>query len=202
MQRVESLINSYFTFHYGVGFAIGLIIFCGYMFLISRRKKSQGQSVSRKEILCGLALSIYIVFLLGGTILNREIGDEYLIEWMPFWSYLDLLSKWSVPMLVQMLYNVLVFIPWGFLLPEMVCIKRKIRMVLLSAFGLSFGIEIIQLVFKLGLFEFDDVFHNVLGAVIGYGLWRVWTYFQFLKYSSCSISSNSLSYSEEQRIQQ
>lgn len=178
MQRVESLINSYFTFHYGVGFAIGLVIFCGYVFLIRRRKKSLGQSISRKEILCGLALSIYLVFLLGGTILNREIGEEYMIEGVPFWSYLDLLSEWSIPMAVQILYNILVFIPWGFLLPEMVCIKRKIRMVLLSAFGLSFGIEVIQLVFKLGLFEFDDVFHNVLGAVIGYGLWRVWRKFR------------------------
>jgi len=51
-------------------------------------------------------------------------------------------------------------------------------MIILSTIGLSFGIEVIQLVFKLGLFEFDDVFHNVLGAVIGYGLWRVWRKFR------------------------
>ena len=173
MQYWESFISSYLTFHYGVGCAIGLIIFCGYMFLISRRKKSQGQSVSRKEILCGLALSIYMVLLLGGTILNREIGKEYMIEWVPFWSYYDILSEWSVPMAVQILYNILVFIPLGLLLPEMVRVSRKFRMVALSAFGLSFSIEVIQLVFKMGLFEFDDVFHNVLGAVIGYGLWKV-----------------------------
>ena len=43
-------------------------------------------------------------------------------------------------------------------------------MIVLSAIVLSFGIELIQLVFKLGLFEFDDIFHNVLGAMIGYGL--------------------------------
>ena len=178
MQYWESFISSYLTFHYGVGCAIGFAIFCGYMFLISRRKKSQGQSVSKKDILCGLALSIYMVLLLGGTILNREIGEEYLIEWVPFWSYCDLLSKWSIPMAVQILYNILVFIPWGFLLPEMTCFSRKIRTVALSAFGLSFGIEAIQLVFKLGLFEFDDMFHNVLGAVIGYGIWRTWRKFR------------------------
>jgi glycopeptide antibiotics resistance protein len=55
----------------------------------------------------------------------------------------------------------------------MVRVSRKIRMVALSAFGISFSIEVIQLVFKMGLFEFDDMFHNVLGAVIGYGLWKV-----------------------------
>ena len=172
MQYWESFISSYLTFHYGVGCAIGLIVFCGYMFLIGKRKKSHGQSVSRKEILCGLALSIYMVFLLGGTVLNREIGEEYLIEWIPFWSYYDLLSEWSKPMAVQILYNVLVFIPWGILLPEIVSAKRKLRFVVLSAVGISLVIEVTQLVFKLGLFEFDDVFHNTLGTVIGYGVWR------------------------------
>ena len=53
---------------------------------------------------------------------------------------------------------------------EIVCVTRKLRMIVLSAIVLSFGIELIQLVFKLGLFEFDDIFHNVLGAMIGYGL--------------------------------
>lgn len=172
MQKLESFINSYFTFHYGVGFAIGLVIFCGYLYWVSRRKKSQGQSISKKEILCGLALSIYMVFLLGGTVLNREIGEEYLVEWVPFWSYYDLLSEWSKPMAVQMLYNVLVFILWGILLPEIVSAKRKLRFVVLSAVGISLVIEVTQLVFKLGLFELDDVFHNTLGAVIGYGLWH------------------------------
>ena len=31
----------------------------------------------------------------------------------------------------------------------------------------SASIEIIQLVTKCGLFEFDDIFHNTLGAVAG-----------------------------------
>ena len=149
------------------------MIFCGYLYWVSRRKKSQGQSISKKEILCGLALSIYMVFLLGGTVLNREIGEEYLIEWVPFWSYADLLREWSEPLAIQIVYNVLVFIPWGILLPEIVSAKRKLRFVVLSAVGISLVIEVTQLVFKLGLFELDDVFHNTLGAVIGYGLWRV-----------------------------
>ena len=167
---MESFIDTYFTFHYGIGFAIGLVIFCGYMFQIRRRGKSQGQSVSKKEILCGLALSIYLTFLLGGTILNRDVVDGYLIEWVPFWSYRQLLLQWDKYLATQIIYNILVFIPWGFLLSEIVCVVRKMRLVVLCAIGLSLSIEVIQLVFKLGLFEFDDVFHNVLGAVIGYGI--------------------------------
>ncbi len=174
MQYWKSFIDSYMTFHYGVGLAIGLVIFCGYLFGVSKYKKSQGQSVSKKEILCGLALSIYLVFLLGGTLLNRSIGEEYQIELIPFWSYYNLLTEWSKHMAIQVSYNLLVFIPWGILLPEIVRVGRKLRATLLSAAGLSLAIETTQLVLKLGLFEFDDVFHNVLGALIGYGLWYVW----------------------------
>jgi len=38
------------------------------------------------------------------------------------------------------------------------------------AAGLSLGIEILQLVTSRGLCELDDVFHNVIGAVIGVGV--------------------------------
>lgn len=38
------------------------------------------------------------------------------------------------------------------------------------AAGLSVGIEILQLVTARGLCEFDDVIHNVIGAVIGVGV--------------------------------
>ena len=38
------------------------------------------------------------------------------------------------------------------------------------AAGLSVFIEVLQLVTCRGLCEFDDVFHNVIGAVIGVGI--------------------------------
>lgn len=40
-------------------------------------------------------------------------------------------------------------------------------------------IEMLQFVFKKGYAEFDDVFHNALGCLIGYGVYvgiaRLWT---------------------------
>ena len=41
---------------------------------------------------------------------------------------------------------------------------------ILAAAGLCVGIEILQLVTARGLCEFDDVFHNMIGAVIGIGV--------------------------------
>lgn len=51
---------------------------------------------------------------------------------------------------------------------------RKLRWVILIAAIISYGIEFSQLLTKRGLFElFDDPFHNVLGAIIGFTLWRM-----------------------------
>ena len=36
--------------------------------------------------------------------------------------------------------------------------------------GLSIAIELLQFITARGLCEFDDVFHNVIGAVIGIGI--------------------------------
>jgi glycopeptide antibiotics resistance protein len=41
---------------------------------------------------------------------------------------------------------------------------------ILAAAGLCVGIEILQLVTSRGLCEFDDVFNNMIGAVIGIGI--------------------------------
>ena len=51
---------------------------------------------------------------------------------------------------------------------------RKLRWVILIAAIISYSIEFSQLLTKRGLFElFDDPFHNVLGAIIGFTLWRM-----------------------------
>lgn len=174
---LKDVIKAYFNFNYGVACVIGIIIFCSYLYMLRRKHKSQGQSISRKEVLCGLALSIYLAVLMGGILLNREMGEAYMIEWVPFWSYYQVFTVQDSPLAWQMIYNVLVFIPLGVLLPVNFAPVRKLHIVAASAAGLSLLIEVVQLVSKLGLFEFDDLLHNTLGAVIGYGIWRVWKKF-------------------------
>ena len=36
--------------------------------------------------------------------------------------------------------------------------------------GLSLLVEVLQLITSRGLLEFDDVFHNMIGAVVGVGI--------------------------------
>ena len=72
----------------------------------------------------------------------------------------------------EIILYVLLFVPIGFLAGcglERMTFKK----VLFLGGGLSVVIELLQFVFKKGFCETDDVIHNVLGCIIGYGLWRV-----------------------------
>lgn len=65
--------------------------------------------------------------------------------------------------------NILFFIPFGGLVP--LCVdgseKRKLAITVISACLLSGTVEFLQLLYKLGFAEFDDVFDNTMGAAIG-----------------------------------
>jgi glycopeptide antibiotics resistance protein len=50
--------------------------------------------------------------------------------------------------------------------------KHIFGRVVLAGFFTSLSIELLQLVMKRGLFEFDDMFHNTLGVVIGYWIYQ------------------------------
>lgn len=111
----------------------------------------------------------YIVFILSETIVGRLESDECKYKLLPFWSYLALIRGEGVNIWRCIYLNVLFFIPLGALLWHAFK-NRKWWKALLFSFLLSLCIEFAQLVLKKGLCEFDDVFHNTLGCMLGYWL--------------------------------
>jgi glycopeptide antibiotics resistance protein len=67
----------------------------------------------------------------------------------------------------NLLGNILLFLPLGFLLP---LLYRRIswKSVLGIAAALSLGIETLQLTLRAGIFDVDDLLLNALGALLGY----------------------------------
>lgn len=124
-----------------------------------------GKKITTKEIVFRSLLAAYVVFILMETIIGRKPSIAR-YELVPFWSY-------SHPELrTEIILNYILFIPLGFLL----CFSEKrnhsgvwinTAKVALIGFLLSTSIEIIQLVFKIGLFEFDDMIGNTIGCLIG-----------------------------------
>ena len=93
---------------------------------------------------------------------SRELPHYELI---PFWSYRDYFNGTDKTLLQQIIANVILFIPVGMLLWK----DKSWKAVLIGA-GISITVELLQLITYRGLFEFDDIIHNTLGALIGIAL--------------------------------
>ena len=122
----------------------------------------------------GLLLFEYMSFLFTMDVLLRKVQAVRKFDFAPFWSYRAIREGHAV-LLTQDIANVCVFIPIGLLLG---CAFERMKwwQVLLIGGGFSVLIELSQFVFKRGFAEFDDVFHNVVGCAIGYGVYvlAVW----------------------------
>ena len=68
--------------------------------------------------------------------------------------------------------NVVVFIPFGFLLPLVLKKGKNFLLMFFNTFLFVLGIEVFQLFSAFGVFDVDDILLNCFGAVIGYLLWR------------------------------
>ncbi len=64
--------------------------------------------------------------------------------------------------------NVVVFIPFGFLLPYVLKRGRNFFVMLINAFLFVLGIEVFQLFSAFGAFDVDDILLNCVGAILGY----------------------------------
>ena len=111
----------------------------------------------------------YVLLVLYCTVFIKELSPNYSYDYHLFWSY-KADGDGSFYFKENML-NALLYLPLGFLLPF--AFKRvKWWQVTLFALFLSVSVEFIQLLFKCGFSELDDVFHNTLGCVIGFFLYK------------------------------
>lgn len=69
--------------------------------------------------------------------------------------------------IVNIFGNVLAFTPFGFVLPIISVSNRKLINIALLSLEFSLTIELIQLIFKVGIFDVDDLFLNTIGGILG-----------------------------------
>jgi len=123
-------------------------------------------------VLCALCAEYYFLVLSSTVICRTEVIAER-IKLIPFYKYPDIWNKVDHPRdLMEVLLNVVLFIPIGLLLGG-ACRKYKWWQIALVGCGLSFTIELLQLITARGLCETDDLVHNTLGCLIGYGVYRL-----------------------------
>lgn len=114
----------------------------------------------------------YLAFLICNTIIFRIPKPEPEYKLIPFWSYIEIIKNDQMVYLYENIFNIVLFIPLG-IFYRMFAGRGRIVIVLLMGLIVSSLIEILQLLLHKGLCEFDDVFHNTLGCLLGYYLYSV-----------------------------
>ena len=131
----------------------------------------------KHRLAAGILFLIYFVVLFYFLFFSEKMGRTYserayhynlvpLKEIARFVKYWRVLGMKAV--LLNILGNVAAFLPFGFFLPIISPRFGKWYLMLILSFLLTLSIETIQLVFKVGSFDVDDMLLNTLGGVIGY----------------------------------
>ncbi|MDF2611212.1 MAG: VanZ family protein [Lachnospiraceae bacterium] len=126
---------------------------------------------------CRMLFIIYIILLAYFLFFSERYGrtismEEYRYnltlfkEVKRFIMYREVIGLESF--LVNIIGNVFAFAPFGFVLPIISPQNRKFLNVILLSFEFSLTIELIQLLFKVGIFDVDDILMNTVGGFIGY----------------------------------
>lgn len=129
-----------------------------------------------------LLFYLYIVLLSYFLFFSEHYGRGYISqeyrynlvlfkEIKRFIEYRQILGYESF--IVNILGNILAFAPFGFLLPMLNKRYRNIFITTFLSFLFSLSVELVQLYFKVGIFDVDDIFMNTVGGIIGYISYRI-----------------------------
>lgn len=139
---------------------IGLVLF----FISFFTKK-----VSLRNGCVSIALLVgYCIITIVITLLSREPGTRKSIDMILFSTIGN-----GVRNDAYVLENILLFIPFGVLLPYAAPRFRCWWLAALTGLEFSIVIELIQLITKRGYTQIDDIWTNTLGALIGYILFFI-----------------------------
>jgi glycopeptide antibiotics resistance protein len=147
-----------------------------------------GLDVSKKRFAVATVLVLWIVLLICVIVFKRiptvQIGHMRLrfggsthtgpANLVPFHTILPQLLGHNnrVMAKVNLLGNVLPFLPVGFLVP-MIFRTMTWSTAIVLALGTGLLMEVLELVFRVGIFDVDDILLNAFGVCIGFACFRI-----------------------------
>lgn len=121
------------------------------------------RSMQKKFLIIIFGIYLSAVFSATGMPAINSLKIDLSFNFVPL---MDIFHS-PVPYLKNTILNIILFIPFGFLLPVIWEEYRAPKDVLLMGFGLSISIELLQ-IFTLRLTDIDDLITNTAGTMIGY----------------------------------
>ena len=125
-----------------------------------------------------LGAMLYVVFFLPLPVRpndTRLVSDA--INLVPTHTVVRILHHFHRFFVLQIIGNVIMFVPLGFFLPLLSTRNRRFARTATIGLAVSVGIELVQLAMLLTLnlrrsVDVDDVILNLTGACCGYVMWR------------------------------
>ena len=157
--------------------SIGISIFLTIYFLIYKKIMKGTKKLKASKILLWGIFLIYTVIVLGATFIHRTPVMHENINLHIFSSYIKVWNRFSLLELRNIIFNILMFLPLGFVLPLLFKKCEKFYITYFLGLCMTISIEVLQLISKRGIFEIDDIINNTLGCMIGYGVVMIFLLF-------------------------
>ncbi|MEN0642646.1 VanZ family protein [Alkalicoccobacillus gibsonii] len=166
---ILSIIKDHFTTAFFLIILLALL-FSTLYFLIYKKLLRGTATLSIKPTIVTFMLIGYLMMVAGVTVFNRSPYMMGSMDLTLFGSYIEAWNDFSVKNWQYVTLNIVMFLPLGILLPLLHDRFKKAVWTILAGILLTLSIETFQYFTGFGVFEFDDLFNNTLGAIIGYGL--------------------------------
>lgn len=153
---------------YGIILALPVSVI---VFLVSYLSMRHKHNILWNTILFRCMFAFYLGVLFAITFLGR--ADVEGVSFIPFTSYIEAWEKSSLIAWRNILINIVLFVPFGFLIS--LTFKKINSLLQTSIFTVifSFCIELLQVLSNRGIFEIDDVINNLVGSVVGYTILKL-----------------------------
>ncbi|MCQ2479160.1 MAG: VanZ family protein [Clostridia bacterium] len=162
---------------YSVFTEVLFLLVLGVFFLWLNTKEKASAKYKKIKFLWLAMFLVYAAILLWAAIGSRSEGYEHSLNLRPLYSYFFVVKVYnSFDVFKQILDNILVFIPFGMLLPASFNMKHKQKnyaLIVLAGFAFSLFIEAVQYLFSIGFTEVDDLINNVWGCLVGCGIYAL-----------------------------
>ncbi len=146
------------------------LVFLGVISLLYTvyRKRGGKRRFSIAQFVAGYLLVMWFGLVMMLTTFSRGANFEGWVNVRLFSGYRSAWNQWSLSEFQLIIFNMMMFMPLGFLLPLLSIRLRRFTPVLVVSLIVTIGIELIQMLSGRGIFELDDIFHNTIGSIAGY----------------------------------
>lgn len=150
--------------------AAGLLCVLGVAaaYFLYRRKPGNDAAFPWGKAVTLVALAGYLAFLLYVTLLREVGGGPGQVNLHLFLAWREAWNGFTLKLWLNVLLNIALFLPFGFLLPLLARPFQKWYLALGTGFGMSLAIETAQYLLGCGMFDVDDLFTNTLGTALGF----------------------------------